>query len=80
MSTTETKTNLIGLRILVNFRVEDGKTVKAKPAVQRITDVYMDADLKVKTHTGDVFNAVRKAGHINGANNRKIHYDAVAIA
>lgn len=80
METSESKTNLIGLRILVNFRVEDGKTVKAKPAVQRITEVYMSSPLKVKTHTGDVFEAVKKSGHINGSNNRKIHYDAVATA
>lgn len=59
-------------KVLVNFRVEDGKTQKAKPIVQTIDVQYLNG--RVRTTTGDVFTVVRHEGSLD-----EKHYQFLAV-
>lgn len=66
------------MNILVNFRVEDGKTKKAKPVIQRVTTEYIGG--QVGTHTGDCFRAkMLPVGSVVEIKGRRVPVHMVAL-
>lgn len=57
----------VGSSVLVNFKVEDGKTTKGRPTVYKITHEYLNSS-KVKTSNGDVFIVTPHEGNLDGVN------------